>query len=255
MKNKLKKTQNEFIIGRNSIKEALNAGRSIEYILISNSAHNRIITDIITRAKKLKIPIKISDTKKLNSLCQNTNHQGIIAVVAAHKYVSIDEIFDVAHKKNEPPFIIVADEINDPHNLGAIIRSAECAGVHGIIIPNRKASGLTFTVSKTAAGAVEYIKIARVSNIASTLELLKKRGLWIFGADMDGKNYCQSDFKDAMALVIGNEGCGLSRIVKEKCDFLVSLPLLGKTSSLNASVAAGILMYEIAKQRSGFSSI
>lgn len=255
MKNKVEKVQNEIIIGRNSVKEALISGRTIDYILISNKAHNRAINDITAKAKKLKIPIKISDTQKLNSLCQNANHQGIIAFAAAHKYATIDEIFDMAQQKNEPPFIIVADGINDPHNLGAIIRTAECAGAHGVIIPSRRASGLTFAVSKAAAGAVEYIKIAKVSNIALTLELLKKRKLWIFGADMSGRTYCQTDFKDAMALVIGNEGFGLSRIVKEKCDFLISLPLYGSINSLNASVAAGILMYEVARQRLEFSAI
>ena len=175
-------------------------------------------------------------------------------MVAAHKYAELDDIFKVATNKGELPFIVVADEIEDPHNLGAIIRTAECAGAHGVIIPNRRATGLTFTVSKSAAGALEHIKVARVTNIAKTLDELKKRGLWVYGADMDGENYCETNLKGAVALVIGSEGFGLGRLVKEKCDGILSLPLCGKINSLNASVAAGILMYEVTRQRLGLSA-
>lgn len=248
------KNQNEIIIGRNSVKEALFAERSIDSILVTKGLHNTSLNTIIKKAKELKIPIKETDIKKLNLLCGNANHQGIIAKVAAHKYESIDDIIEFANKKGESPFVIVADEISDPHNLGAIIRTAECAGAHGIIIPNRRAVGINFTVSKTAAGALEYVKIARVTNIPSTLEQLKKRGLWIYGADMSGQTYCQADLKGPIALVIGSEGFGLSRIVKEKCDVILSLPLCGKINSLNASVAAGIIMYEIARQRLNLTS-
>lgn len=254
MENNLLKTQNEIIIGRNPIKEALVANRSIDSILISKGAHKSSLVSIIKMAKELKIPIKEVDNKKLDFLCENANHQGIIAMVAAHKYASIDEIFDVAAQKNEPPFIIVADEISDSHNLGAIIRTAECAGAHGIIIPNRRAVGLNFGVAKAAAGALEHIKVARVTNISATLKDLKSRGVWIFGADMDGQTYCQTDLKGSVALVIGSEGFGLSRLVKENCDVIISLPLCGKINSLNASVAAGILMYEIARQRLNLSA-
>ena len=254
MENNLLKTQNEIIIGRNPIKEALVANRSIDSILISKGAHKSSLGSIIKMAKELKIPIKEVDNKKLDFLCENANHQGIIAMVAAHKYASIDEIFDVASQKKEPPFIIVADEISDSHNLGAIIRTAECAGAHGIIIPNRRAVGLNFGVAKAAAGALEHIKVARVTNISATLKDLKSRGVWIFGADMDGQTYCQTDLKGSVALVVGSEGFGLSRLVKENCDVIISLPLCGKINSLNASVAAGILMYEIARQRLNLSA-
>lgn len=254
MENKNIKRQDEIIIGRNSVKEALTAGRTIDSILVSKGERNGAINLIIKKAKELKIPIKESDPKKLDYLCGGGRHQGIIAVAAAYKYAEIDDIFKDADDKGELPFIIVADEIEDPHNLGAIIRTAECAGAHGVIIPNRRAAGLTFTVSKSAAGALEHIKVARVTNIAKTLDDLKKRGLWVYGADMDGETYCTTDLKGAVALVIGSEGFGISRLVKEKCDVILSLPLCGKINSLNASVAAGILMYEITRQRLGFSS-
>lgn len=254
LESNLLKTQSEIIIGRNPIKEALVANRSIDSILISKSAHKSSLGIIIKMAKELKIPIKEVDNKKLDFLCENANHQGIIAMVAAHKYASVDEIFDVAAQKNEPPFIIVADEISDSHNLGAIIRTAECAGAHGIIIPNRRAVGLNFGVAKAAAGALEHIKVARVTNISVALKDLKSRGVWTFGADMDGQTYCQTDLKGPIALVVGSEGFGLSRLVKENCDIIISLPLCGKINSLNASVAAGVLMYEIARQRLNLSA-
>ena len=249
MENNLKSNKSEFIIGKNSVKEALVAKRNINSILVAKNTKSSSLKSIVYAAKELKIPVKEVEYKKLDSLCENASHQGIIATVAAQKYSSVDEIFEVAAQKNEPPFIIIADEIADPHNLGAIIRTAECAGAHGIIIPARRAVGLNFTVSKAAAGALEHIKVARVTNIASTLDELKKRGLWVFGADMDGQTYCQTDLTGAVALVIGSEGFGISRLIKEKCDIIISLPLCGKINSLNASVAAGILMYEVARQR------
>lgn len=253
MENKnFKKLNNDnLIIGRNSVNEAIAAGHVIDSILISKGARNGSINTIIKKAKELKIPIKETDNKKLDSLCGTSTHQGIIAITAAHKYAEIDDILDEAQKKGELPFIIVADGIEDPHNLGAIIRTAECAGAHGVIIPNRRAVGLTFSVSKSAAGALEHIKVARVTNIAKTLDDLKRYGLWIYGADMDGETYCSADLKGAIALVVGSEGFGISRLVKEKCDVILSLPICGKINSLNASVAAGILMYEITRQRLG----
>lgn len=249
-----KNLKNEIIIGRNPIKEALISGRSIDSILIAKGDRSGAINNIIKKAKELKIPIKETDSKKLDYLCNGNRHQGIIAMVAAHQYAELDDIFDVATNKGELPFIVVADEIEDPHNLGAIIRTAECAGAHGVIIPNRRATGLTFTVSKSAAGALEHIKVARVTNIAKTLDELKKRGLWVYGADMDGENYCETNLKGSVALVIGSEGFGIGRLVKEKCDGILSLPLCGKINSLNASVAAGILMYEVTRQRLGLSA-
>lgn len=253
MENKnLKRLNNDnIIIGRNSVNEAISAGRNIDSILILKGNRNGSINRIIKKARELKIPIKETDNKKLDSLCSGNSHQGIVAITAAYKYAEIDDIFDEAKKRGELPFIIVADGIEDPHNLGAIIRTAECAGAHGVIIPKRRATGLTFTVSKSAAGALEHIKVARVTNIAKTLDDLKRYGLWIYGADMDGETYCNTDLKGAIALVVGSEGFGISKLVKEKCDFILSLPLCGKINSLNASVAAGILMYEITRQRLG----
>lgn len=254
MKNNLTKTQSDIIIGKNSVKEALVAKRSINSILIEKNIHKNSISAIIKKARELKIPVKEVDNQKLNLLCENANHQGIIALVAAYEYSSVQEILQVATQKNETPFIIIADEISDPHNLGAIIRTAECAGAHGIIIPNRRAVGLNFTVAKASSGALEYVKIVRVTNISAVLDDLKTQGLWVFGADMDGQTYCQTDLTGPIALVIGSEGFGLSRLVKEKCDVIISLPLCGKINSLNASVAAGILMYEISRQRLNLSA-
>lgn len=243
------KTPGEIIIGKNSVKEAFFAGRNIDSILIASNIRKSSVAGILQKAKELKIPIKEVDPKKLDSLCNNANHQGIIATVAAHRYFSVDDILDVAAQKDEPPFVIVADEIADPHNLGAIIRTAECAGAHGVIISARRAASLSFAVAKASAGAIEHVKVARVTNIPSVLEVLKGRGLWIYGADMDGKPYCDADLTGAVALVIGSEGFGMGRLVKEKCDFILSLPQRGKINSLNASVAAGVLMYEVARQR------
>lgn len=248
-----KKAPGEIIIGKNSVKEAIAAGRNIDSILISSSMRKSSVAGILQKAKELKIPVKEVDTKKLDSLCDSANHQGIIATVAAHRYFSVDDILDVAAQRGEPPFVIVADEIADPHNLGAIIRTAECAGAHGVIIPARRAASLSFAVAKASAGALEHVKVARVTNIPSVLELLKDRGLWIYGADMDGQPYCKADLTGSVALVIGSEGFGLGRLVKEKCDFILSLPQLGKINSLNASVAAGVLMYEVARQRLGLT--
>lgn len=254
MENNLIKNQNEIIVGRNPVKEALIANRSIDSILISKGARKSSFGSILKMAQELKIPVKEVDNKKLDFICNKANHQGIIAMAAAHAYASVEDIFDVAAQKNESPFIIIADEISDSHNLGAIIRTAECAGAHGVIIPNRRAVGLNFGVAKAAAGALEHIKIARVTNISATLKDLKSRGVWIFGADMDGHTYCQTGLKGPVALVVGSEGFGLSRLVKENCDVIISLPLCGKINSLNASVAAGILMYEIARQRLNLSA-
>ena len=173
----------------------------------------------------------------------------MVAFVGAKECCTVEEILNYAESKNEPPFVIIADCIEDPHNLGAIIRTAECAGAHGIIIPKRRAAGLTESVDKSSAGALEYVNIARVSNIPSTIEYLKSKGLWIYGADMDGENYTSQDLKGSVALVIGSEGKGISKLVRDKCDFILSLPMKGKINSLNASVAAGILMYEVMRQR------
>ena len=183
-------------------------------------------------------------------MCPGANNQGVIASLANGRWSEVSDIFDLAEKRSEPPFIVICDEIEDPHNLGAVIRSAEAAGAHGVIVPKRRSAALSFAVSKTSAGAVEYIPVARVTNLSSCIEDLKKKGLWIYGADMNGQDYKKTDLKGPIALVIGSEGSGISRLVSEKCDMMVSIPMKGSVNSLNASVAAGILMFEISYQRS-----
>lgn len=237
------------IAGRNPVAEAIRSGRAIDSILVAHGARTGAIVGILAKAKEKHITVKEVDAKKLDYLCANAHHQGIAAVAAVVEYKELDDIFALAESRNEPPFIVVLDEIEDPHNLGAIIRTAECAGAHGVIIPNRRSAGLSFTVGKVSAGAVEYVPVVRVPNIPSVLDTLKERGLWIYGADMDGEDFLSCDMSGKVALVIGNEGKGIGRLVREKCDVIVSLPMKGKINSLNASVAAGILMYKAAEGR------
>ena len=249
MRDKVENNGN-YIIGRNAVLEALKSGRVIDSIacLPSNEATGSLKA-IISKAKERKIILKQMSRKALDLISGGKSHQGVIAFVGANECCTVEEILNYAESKNEPPFVIIADYIEDPHNLGAIIRTAECAGAHGIIIPKRRAAGLTESVDKSSAGALEYVNIARVSNIPSTIEYLKSKGLWIYGADMDGENYTSQDLKGSVALVIGSEGKGVSKLVRDKCDFILSLPMKGKINSLNASVAAGILMYEVMRQR------
>lgn len=237
------------IFGRNPVLEAIKSGRAIDSILVSRASQNGAITGILAKARERKIRIKEVDPKKLDFMCANGTHQGIAAVAAVCEYKELEDIFALAEERNEPPFIIVLDEIEDPHNLGAIIRTAECAGAHGVIIPSRRSASLTFTVGKVSAGAVEYVPVVRVANIPSVIDRLKQKGVWVFGADMNGEDYRRLDLTGAVALVIGNEGKGISRLVREKCDVIASLPMKGKLNSLNASVAAGVLMYAVAAQR------
>ncbi len=239
----------DIIAGRNPVTEALKSGRAIDHMLVSRGEASGTMRAIIAMAKEREIPIKEVDPKKLDFMCGNANHQGVIAVAAVKEYSSINDILRNAEDKGEDPFIIILDNIEDPQNLGAIIRTAECAGAHGVIIPKRRAAGLTYSVGKASAGAYEYMPVARAANIPDIIDKLKDMGLWIYGADMDGETYCSCDLSGAAALVIGSEGKGLRRLVKEKCDVLLSLPMLGKINSLNASVAAGILMYEFTRQR------
>ncbi len=240
--------EKDFIFGRNSVKEALNAGRDIEYLMVSNGKKIGSILQIINLAKKNNIPVKEVDSRKLDAI-SGEKHQGVAAILSAHAYSSVDDILKFAENKKETPFIVIADGVEDPHNLGAIIRTAECAGVHGVIIPKRNSAGLSSAVAKTSAGALEYVKVARVTNISRLIDDLKNKGFWFYCADMDGKPYYDIDVDGAVALVIGGEGKGVSRLVKEKCDFTISLPLKGKITSLNASVAAGILIYQITRNR------
>lgn len=237
------------IVGRNAVLETLNSDRNVESILIASDRNYKSMSKIIFAAKEKKIPIKRCASKKLDDLSLGTAHQGIAAIVSAYSYSSVEDILKKANDRDESPFIIVADGVEDPHNLGAIIRTVECVGAHGVIIPSRRAAGLTPIVGKTSAGAIEYVDVARVTNISKTLDDLKKNGLWIFGAEADGNSWCESNLSGPIALVIGSEGKGLSRLVKEKCDSIISLPMNGEINSLNASVAAGILMYEVLRQR------
>ncbi|MGN0521255.1 MAG: 23S rRNA (guanosine(2251)-2'-O)-methyltransferase RlmB [Eubacterium sp.] len=243
------KNNDNLIIGRNAVLELLKSGREVENVLIAKGEREGSISRIIALCKEKRIVIKNVDRKKLDFMCGNANHQGVVANVPAHSYSTIDEILEYADEKGEKPFLIICDEIEDSHNLGAIIRTAEACGAHGIIIPKRRNVGLNFIVAKTSCGALEYMRVARVNNIASTIEELKKKNIWVYCADMDGQPWCKTDFSGGCALVIGSEGNGVGRLVKEKCDVTVSLPMRGKVNSLNASVAAGIIMYEIARQR------
>lgn len=244
-----KNYSDNFVIGRNAVIELLKSGREIESVLIAKGEREGSISLITSLCKEKGVIIKYADRKKLDFMSGGANHQGVLATVSAHEYSTVDEILEFAQTKGESPFIIICDEIEDSHNLGAIIRTAEACGVHGIIIPKRRSVGLNFIVSKTSCGALEYMKVVRVSNLAQTIDMLKEKNIWVYCADMNGQRWDKTDFSGGAALVIGNEGKGVGRLVKEKCDVTVSLPMLGKVNSLNASVAAGIIMYEIARQR------
>lgn len=248
-KQNLDNQRNDIIAGRNPVMEAIRSGRSIESILVAKGERSGSVVAIIAKAKQKNIPVKDVDSKKLDFLAKGVNHQGIVAQCAVKEYSTLEDIFALAEERGESPFIIVLDKIEDPHNLGAIIRTAECAGAHGVIIPERRSAGLSYTVEKTSAGALEYMPVVRVKNISAVLQKLKDKGIWVYGADMDGEHYKKVNFDGAVALVIGNEGKGISPLVAKDCDVIVSLPIKGKINSLNASVAAGILMYEIADKR------
>lgn len=238
------------IIGRNPVMEALRAGRAIDTLYVSSTATGSI--GAVTRiARERGIVIKSVTDKKLTDMCGETSHQGVIASGACAEYVSVEDILDISRKKGTPPFIIICDEIEDPHNLGAVIRTAEAAGADGIIIPKRRSASLNATVYKTSAGAASYLPVARTPNLAAAIETLQRAGVWIYGADMEGQEYTEVSFTGAVGLVIGSEGSGIGRLIKEKCDHLVRLPMNGRITSLNASVAAGIFMYEVVRQRNG----
>ncbi len=249
MKDKTNEPKPDVIAGRNPVSEAIRSGRPIDKILVARGEKTGAVVGILAKAREKQIPVKEADRVKLDFLSGSAPHQGIIALAAAKEYSTVEDILAFAAEKGEPPFLIVLDELEDPHNLGAIIRTAECVGAHGVIIPKRRSVGLSYTVGKASAGAVEYIRVARVTNIANLLDDLKKQGVWIYGADMNGTDYTQCDMSGACALVIGNEGKGMARLVREKCDVIVSLPMKGHINSLNASVAAGILMYHALQGR------
>lgn len=235
--------------GRNPIREALKAGRHIERLLVAQGEIQGSVKEIVYDAKANGAIVQEVERTRLDRISITGAHQGIIAYVAVKEYVAIEDILDYAKQKGEDPFIVILDGICDPQNLGAIIRTSECAGVHGVIIPQRRASGLTPVVAKCSAGAIEYMRIARVTNISQVIEKLKKEGVWVYGASMEGKNYSRVNMTGPTAIVIGNEGEGLSQLVKRSCDCLVSLPQLGNIDSLNASVAAGILIYDCLRQK------
>lgn len=239
----------DVIAGRNCVKEALSSGRAIEYVMVARGTKGGPVGNLMALAKEKSIPVKEADSKKLDFMCGGAVHQGIIALAAVKEYSTLEDIFETAKSRNEEPFIIVLDEIEDPHNLGAIIRTAECTGAHGVIVPKRRSAGLSYTVGKSSAGAVEYVNVARVTNIPNVIDELKERGVWVFGADMDGQDSAKTNLSGAVALVIGNEGKGIGRLVRSKCDGILSLPMKGNINSLNASVAAGVLMYDVLRQR------
>ncbi len=238
----------DLIVGRNPVLEALKAEKLIDTIYVNSEATGSI-GHIISLAKEQGIVIKNVNDLKLSAMTNGASHQGVVAIGACAEYVSVERILEIAQEKGEQPFIIICDEIEDPHNLGAIIRTAESAGAHGIIIPKRRSASLNHTVFKTSAGAASWLPVARVSNIVSAIEVLKKNGVWIYGADALGESYTSANLTGSIGLVIGSEGNGIGRLVKDKCDFLLKLPMYGKITSLNASVAGGIFMYEIVRQR------
>ncbi len=238
------------IEGRNAVMELLESGRDINKIFISSGEKNGSINKIIAMAKQKKIIITEVSKGKLEQMANTDNHQGIIAIVPPYQYCEVEDILNNAKNRKEPPFIIILDGIEDPHNLGAIIRTAETAGVHGIIIPKRRAASVNSTVAKVAAGAVEHMSIARVNNINECIRYLKENDIWVCGTDMEtDKYYYNQDLTGSLAIVIGSEGFGMSKLVKQNCDFLVKIPMKGKITSLNASVSAGIVMYESVRQR------
>lgn len=235
--------------GRNAVLEAFRSGKTIDKLFILDGCQDGPIKSIVREAKKTDAIINYVDKERLDRLAGTGHHQGVVAIGAAYEYAEVEDILEAARQKGEPPFVFVLDEIEDPHNLGAIIRTANLAGAHGVIIPKRRAVGLTATVAKTSAGAINYTPVAKVTNIAQTIEELKKEGLWFVCADMGGETMYKLDLKGSIGLVIGNEGSGVSRLVREKCDFIASIPMKGDIDSLNASVAAGVLAYEIVRQR------
>lgn len=237
------------IEGRNPIIEALRSDRAIDKIMISNSSKEGSIKKIIGMAKEKNIVIQYVDKHKLDEISTSHSHQGVIAVVSDYKYYELDDLLKIANEKGEDPFFIILDEITDPHNLGTIIRTADAVGAHGVIIPKRRSVHITSVVAKASAGAVEYVPVCKVTNIVNTIKQLKKEGLWIAAADMDGDVFYEQNLTGPIGLVIGSEGFGVSRLVKQNCDFVVKMPMIGNVSSLNASVAGGILLYEIFRQR------
>ncbi|GAA0745768.1 23S rRNA (guanosine(2251)-2'-O)-methyltransferase RlmB [Clostridium oceanicum] len=249
-KNTNKDIREDIIEGRNAVKEAIKSKKTIDQILIAKGQMVGSINSLIALAKKNKIVIKEVDKKKLDRISETGSHQGIIAYTTPYKYYEVEDILNYAKDRGEDPFIIILDELEDPHNFGSILRTAEVCGAHGVIIPKRRNVGVTPVVYKTSAGAVEHIRISKVTNINTTIDKLKEKGIWVYGADMHGENHCfDVDFSGPAALIIGSEGRGMAKLTQNKCDVLVRIPMVGKVTSLNASVAAGMLMYEVLTQK------
>lgn len=241
---------NEILSGKNPVLEALRSGREMNKVWIAEGVKKAGIAELLQLAKEAGLIVQFVPKNKIDQLTDGATHQGIAASVAAYKYAELDDLFESAASRNEDPFFLILDELEDPHNLGSIIRTADATGVHGVIIPRRRAVGLTAIVAKTSTGAIEHIPVVRVGNLAQTVEDLKKRGVWIAGTDAKGSaDYRRMDAKLPLAIIIGSEGKGMSRLLKEKCDFLYNMPMVGKVTSLNASVAAAILMYEVLRIR------
>ena len=240
----------DVLIGRNAVTEALRAGRGINKILLADGDREGQVSEIVALAKERGIILQFVERSKIEAVAGGLRHQGVLAYVAPVAYAELEDILAKAEAAGEPPFLLLLDELEDPHNLGALLRTADATGVHGVLIPKRRSVPLTATVAKTSAGAVEYVPVARIGNIAQTLKKLKEKGFWVAGADMDGtQNYYEADLTGPLVLVVGSEGKGMGRLTKEQCDFIVKMPMVGKINSLNASVAGSILMYESMRQR------
>lgn len=240
----------EIIAGRNPVREALRAGRPINKIMVAKGTGAGPLSEIINLAREKNIPIQMVERTNLDKLNPGAPHQGVVAYAAAKEYVEVEDILEIARARGEDPFIVMLDEINDPHNLGAILRTVDAAGAHGVIIPQRRSVALTSTVAKASAGAVEYVPVARVTNLDQTIRQLKNQGIWVVGADMEGPQiHWKAKLTGPLLLVIGGEGKGIGRLIKERCDMLVRLPMAGRVGSLNASVAAALLVYEVVRQR------
>ena len=239
----------DMLAGRNAVMEALKGSSRINRLMVADGSSEGSIRELIAVAKEKGVPVQFLERSKLDSMAKGIRHQGVLAQVSPVEYVELEDILSKAREKQEDPFIILLDELEDPHNLGAILRSADAAGAHGVLIPKRRSCPLSATVAKTSAGAVEHVPVARIGNIVQTIKALKEEGLWVAGADMDGKNYYEADLTGPLLLVVGSEGQGIGRLVKEQCDFIVRIPMLGALNSLNASVAGSVLMFEVTKQR------
>ena len=240
----------DVIIGRNAVTEALRSGRSINKLLLAEGDHQGSIREIAALAKERGLLVQHVERSKIEAIAGGLRHQGVLAYVAPVDYVELEDILQTAAARNEVPFLLLLDELEDPHNLGALLRTADAAGVHGVLIPRRRSCPLSATVAKTSAGAVEYVPVARIGNIAQTIRSLKKQGFWVVGADMEGQDaYYDANLTGPLVLVVGSEGHGIGRLIREQCDFLVRIPMMGRINSLNASVAGSILMYEAMRQR------